>query len=162
MENHNSDERQGDMICNLNNLPAWELKPQYKMKRVFPGEKDLVLKFIEENFDKPWVYEAEHAIMQEPVKCFIVTENSTIVGFACYDSSARGYFGPIGVSKDKRGEGLGEALTLRTLQAMYEYGYGYAIIGWVGPAKFYEKVCGATFIPGGEPQNTVYRNLTVF
>lgn len=162
MENHNPNDRQGDMIANLNNLPAWTLKPQYKMKRVFPGEKELVLKFIEENFDKGWVYEAEHAIMQEPGKCFIVTENSTIVGFACYDSSAKGYFGPIGVSKDKRGEGLGEALTLRTMQAMYEYGYGYAIIGWVGPAKFYERVCGATFIPGGEPQNTVYRNLTIF
>ena len=30
-------------------------------------------------------------------------------------------------------------------------GYGYAIIGWVGPAAFYEKAVGAVMIPGSEP-----------
>ena len=29
-------------------------------------------------------------------------------------------------------------------------GYAYAIIGGVGPAGFYEKVCGAFVIPGSE------------
>jgi hypothetical protein len=29
-------------------------------------------------------------------------------------------------------------------------GYAYAIIGGVGPAAFYEKVCGAFVIPGSE------------
>ena len=33
---------------------------------------------------------------------------------------------------------------------MREMGYAYAVIGGVGPAKFYEKVCGAFFIPGSE------------
>jgi hypothetical protein len=30
-------------------------------------------------------------------------------------------------------------------------GYGYAIIGSVGPVSFYEKCCGATIIPDSEP-----------
>ena len=30
-------------------------------------------------------------------------------------------------------------------------GYGYCIIGSVGPTSFYEKCCGATIIPESEP-----------
>jgi len=33
---------------------------------------------------------------------------------------------------------------------MREMGYAYAVIGGVGPAAFYEKVCGAFLIPGSE------------
>ena len=33
---------------------------------------------------------------------------------------------------------------------MREMGYGYAIIGGVGPAEFYEKVCGAFVIADSE------------
>jgi hypothetical protein len=40
---------------------------------------------------------------------------------------------------------------------MREAGYGYAVIGGVGPAEFYEKVCGATIIPGSE--RSVYGEL---
>ena len=34
---------------------------------------------------------------------------------------------------------------------MREMGYAYAIIGGVGPAEFYAKVCGATVIEGSDP-----------
>ena len=36
-------------------------------------------------------------------------------------------------------------------EALANEGYGYAIIGGVGPAPFYEKVCGAFTIPGSDP-----------
>ena len=36
-------------------------------------------------------------------------------------------------------------------------GYGYAIIGGVGPAEFYEKAVGATLIEGSEI--SIYENL---
>ena len=36
-------------------------------------------------------------------------------------------------------------------------GYGYAIIGDVGPSAFYEKSVGATVIPDSEPG--VYRGM---
>ena len=43
-------------------------------------------------------------------------------------------------------------LLIRCLEAMYEMGYAYAIIGGVGEARaFYEKVCAATVIAGSEP-----------
>ena len=56
---------------------------------------------------------------------------------------------------------VGTALLLRTLTCMREEGYGYAIIGWVDDAEqFYRKTVNAEWIPGGEPENTVYSNLS--
>ena len=64
--------------------------------------------------------------------------------FACFDSSAKGFFGPIGVLSEYRGKRVGQSLLLKTLYAMKEYGYGYAIIGWVSDAElFYRKTVGA-------------------
>mgnify|MGYP002513549219 CR=1 FL=1 len=98
--------------------------------------------------------------MAEVSKCFIATENGKMLGFACYDSSAKGFFGPIGVAEERRGKNIGQALLVRTLNAMKEYGYGYAIIGGVSEAEqFYRKTVGAEFIQGGNPENSVYSNL---
>lgn len=98
--------------------------------------------------------------MADVSKCFIATENGKILGFACFDSSAKGFFGPIGVEPGHRGKNIGQALLLRTLNAMREYGYAYAIIGWVSDAEmFYRKTVGAEYIKGGNPENSVYSNL---
>ena len=98
--------------------------------------------------------------MQEVSKCFLAVEDGKVVGFSCFDASAKGFFGPIGVDPAQRGRNIGAALLLRTLNAMREYGYAYAVIGWVGEAEhFYRKTVGAEFIPGGSPENSVYSNL---
>jgi len=147
-----------DMIANLIRLPREKELDGIKIKRVFAGEKMRVLEYIRQHFSEGWVYEAENAIMQH--KCFIATKDGQIFGFACYDASAKDYFGPIGVTENARGTGVGTALLLRTLTCMREEGYGYAIIGWVGDAEmFYRKVVNAEWVPGGEPENSVYSNL---
>ena len=150
-----------DMIVNLYNLPDSNIDTgNVKIKRAYAGDKEAILSFVKENFYTGWVYEAEHALMEPVSKCFIATENGKIIGFACYDSTTKGYFGPIGVSADRRGENIGQALLLKTLISMKEYGYGYAIIGWVDEAEqFYRKTVGAEFIKGGNPENTVYTNM---
>lgn len=148
-----------DMIANLTRLPECISVEGIKIKRVYPTDKTRVMNFIRENFHEGWALEAEYAIMQLPGKCFIAVEGRKILGFACYDTSAKGFFGPVGVAKAVRKKNIGKALTLRTLHAMKEYGYGYAIIGWVGPADFYRKICGAEYIEGGEPENSVYSNM---
>ena len=149
-----------DMIVNLYKLPELRVPEGCKIKRVFAADKERVLSYIRENFSAGWAWEAERAMLQEMGKCFIATKDGKILGFACYDGTAKGYFGPIGVSSTARGKGIGQALLIRTLNAMREYGYGYGIIGWVGEAElFYRKTVGAEFIKGGEPENTVYSNL---
>ena len=49
------------------------------------------------------------------------------------------------------GRGIGKALLLAALLEMRSKGYGYAIIGWIGPQEFYEKAAGATVIPDSTP-----------
>lgn len=150
----------GDMIVSLYNLPEIKVNENIKIKRAFVGDKDIILDFVGKYFRKNWVYEVEHSLMEEVSKCFVATEDGKIIGFACYDSSAKGFFGPIGVEPTRRGENIGQALLVRTLSAMKEYGYGYAIIGWVSEAEmFYRKTVGAEFIKGGSPENSVYSNL---
>lgn len=150
----------GDMIVSLYGLPEFEPIEGIRIKRAFVGDKDTILEFIRERFHKNWVYEAEHALMADVSKCFIATENGRIVGFACFDASAKGFFGPTGVDPSRRGRKIGRALLRRTLHAMREYGYAYAIIGWVSDAEmFYRKTVGAEFIKGGAPENSVYSNL---
>ena len=149
----------GDMLVNLTHLPD-EPKPEgIRIKRVMAKDREAVLEFIRQRW-AGWCGEAEYAMLQDVSRCFIATENGKILGFACYDASAKDYFGPIGVDEAARGKKIGQALLLRCLHAMREFGYGYAVIGWVGDAApFYEKTVGAFFIPGGEPENTVYSNL---
>lgn len=150
----------GDMIVGLYNLPTIHCEETIKIKRAFVGDKESILSFVAQYFQKNWVYEVEHALMEDVSKCFIATENGRLVGFACFDSSAKGFFGPIGVKPDRRGENIGQALLVRTLNAMREYGYAYGIIGWVSDAEdFYRKTVGAEFIQGGNPENSVYSNL---
>lgn len=150
----------GDMIVSLYNLPEIKVNGNIKIKRAFVGDKDIILDFVGKYFRKNWVYEVEHSLMEEVSKCFVATEDGKIIGVACYDSSAKGFFGPIGVEPTRRGENIGQALLVRTLSSMKEYGYGYAIIGWVSEAEmFYRKTVGAEFIKGGSPENSVYSNL---
>lgn len=150
-----------DMIVSLFNLPTYkESDSTIKIKRAFIGDKDTILQFVENYFQDNWKYEVEHALMQDVSKCFIVTEGTRILGFACYDSYAKGFFGPIGVDPKVRRRGVGSALLVRTLNAMREYGYGYAIIGWVSSdvADFYKKTVDAEPIKGNSEEG-VFSNL---
>ncbi len=153
--------RGADMIVNLNLVPTeCETAENVKIKRAFAADKEQILQFIRDNFHTGWVNEAECALAQCPSTCFIATEKGKVLGFACYDTTAKGYFGPIGISKDARGKNVGTALMLRTLHSMREAGYVYAIIGWVNDAEqFYRKTIGAEFVPNGEPEKSAYSNM---
>ena len=73
------------------------------------------------------------------------------MGFACYEATCRGYFGPGGVLEAYRGQSLGTRLLFECLRSMKEMGYAYAIIGGVGPKEFYVKTVGAIEIPDSTP-----------
>ena len=121
------------------------------LRRPRAFEKHTVAAFARENFSEKWVSEVEVAITRQPVACFIATRDKQILGFACFDTTQRGFFGPTGVSEGARGAGIGKALLMKALEGLRELGYAYAIIGGVGPREFYEKNCGAIEIPGSDP-----------
>jgi GNAT superfamily N-acetyltransferase len=101
-----------------------------------------------------WTDGVTTAFSGSPVRVFVATDNEGLVGFAAYDIDYRGFFGPTGVLPSHSGKGIGAALLLRTLEAMREVGYLYAIIGAVGPAEFYTRVCGAVSLPVDWPNYT--------
>ena len=95
--------------------------------------------------------------MRQPVSCFIAVQEGKIVGFACHDATCPNFFGPTGVEPKAQKGGIGKALLFACLEDMKHQGFGYAIIGGVGPAEFYAKVVGAVAIEGSEPG--IYRGL---
>lgn len=121
------------------------------VRRALAPETHVVSAFAQEHFDKNWASECVVAMAGQPPGVFIAIEDGKLLGFACYDATARGFFGPTGVAEAARGKGLGRRLLLATLHAMREVGYAYAIIGGAGPVAFYQRHCHTIKIPDSEP-----------
>jgi len=145
------------MLVKLYKLPPLEpvLQTQrdkgIQIRRTLAPEKHLVLAWITQYFWVSWASECEVTFGHLPIGTYIAVENGVMLGFACYDATARGFFGPTGVNDAARGRGVGGALLLAALHDMHVQGYGYGIIGGVGPADFYAKVAGATLIEDSVP-----------
>jgi predicted N-acetyltransferase YhbS len=145
-----------DMLVRLYDLPdaaPYDRRAEeagVAVRRAQPWDRAGVLAFVEQHFGRRWADEAGAAFARQPVSLFVATAEREVIGFAAYEATARDYFGPTGVREDLRGRGIGAALLFRCLAALRELGYAYAVIGGVGPAEFYEKVCGAFVIPGSE------------
>jgi len=150
-----------DLLVKLyqNTLAAPEI-PGVAVKKACPPDKGHILQFVRDNFGDGWASECDYALHNDPISCYIAVENKKLIGFACYDATAKGFFGPTGVLESEWGRGVGTALLVNSLLSMKEAGYGYAVIGWADKAApFYQKQVGATVIEGSAPENSVYRNL---
>ena len=151
-----------DMLVKLYDLP--EADPLVEkladegiiIRTAMPYEKHQVVEWVRDAFGDSWASESDVAFSNGPVSCYIATEAGRIVGFACYDSSRRNFFGPTGVAETERGRGIGRALLVSCLHAMAAHGYAYAIIGATGTFDFYTKAVGATVIEGSSPG--IYRD----
>jgi GNAT superfamily N-acetyltransferase len=152
-----------DMLVKLYELPASDdmvsrlAEAGISIRRALPPEKHNVIAWIRGNFSEAWASEADVAFARQPVSCFIAVQDKCLLGFACHDTTCKNFFGPTGVDPQARGKGIGVALLLACLEAMRHQGYGYAIIGGVGPADFYTKTVGAIPIEGSRPG--IYRGL---
>lgn len=134
-----------DMIVDLYQPIITEIDNKYQIKRVLSPNSDNVLEFIGKHFSKGWVSESKAGLYKPNPTCFIAVDDRKIIGFACYDATAKGYFGPTGVDPAYQGQSVGKALLLHALTAMRYDGYGYAIIGGVNAMTrpFYAKSSGA-------------------
>jgi GNAT superfamily N-acetyltransferase len=146
-----------DMLVKLYNLPeslppfSDLVPPEIKIRKPLGSEKSMLVQWVHENFGEFWASETEITFSRSPVSCYIAQHKQELVGFACYDAAGLGYFGPTGVAESFQRRGIGKALILACMYEMKLKGYGYAIIGWVGPQEFYEKTVGATVIPDSTP-----------
>jgi GNAT superfamily N-acetyltransferase len=145
-----------DMLVKLYELPSLEdalaatARQGVTVRRALGPEKPVVAGWVQSRFTV-FAAEVEIAFVRLPIACFIALRGQQILGFACYDATARNFFGPEAVSEEERGRGLGRALLLAALHAQRAQGHAYAIVGGVGPAEFYAKCVGAVPIPGSSP-----------
>ena len=148
-----------DMLVKLYALPGKE--PVFSrlkgtgilVRRAKAYDKISVLQWVREVFPR-WESECDVAFSNVPISCYVAMEGEKVIGFACHESTCRGFFGPIGVQENKRGQGLGRALLLACLHAMAQLGYAYAVIGGGGgdgTREFYSRSVGATEIEGSTP-----------
>lgn len=121
------------------------------IQRARAFEKTTVVEWVRQHWPEGWPDECEVSFRHEPVGCFVAQTEGRPLGFSCYDTTARGVFGPIGVADSARQRGIGRALTLTALAAMRSEGYAYAIIGAAGPIEFFVRTTGATPIDGSWP-----------
>lgn len=151
-----------DMLVRLFNLPSpYPLIAQMEgqgivIRKPIGPENYAVIDWIRNHFEPGWASEAENAFFRDPKSIYIAVEQKTgekprMLGFACYDATVKGFFGPTGVDEAARGRGIGKALLMVCLEQMKQEGYGYCVIGDPGPTEFYEKVCGATVIEDSVP-----------
>ncbi|MFU0800406.1 MAG: GNAT family N-acetyltransferase [Xylanivirga thermophila] len=140
-----------DLPDNSENIKKLEEQGIY-IKRALAPDKFKVVEYVRETFGDGWASECDVAFSNSPISCFIAVQDKKVIGFACYDATCKDFFGPTGIDENVRGKGIGKALLLACLHAMYEQGYAYAIIGGTGGAiPFYQKVAGATVIEDSVP-----------
>ncbi len=118
-----------------------------EVRRARSREEEALVDWVGKSFSQGWASECRVAMTRIPPACFVALKQGQLLGFACFEATNRGFFGPMGVQETHRGKGVGRALLLCALRAMAESGYEYAIIGEVGPVAFYERVVNATIIP---------------
>lgn len=145
-----------DLLVRLYDLPYFEAEARVAaagivVRRALAPEGHVVLDWVGRHFNRHWVSETTKALAQAPVTVWIAVRDGQLLGFACHDTTAKGFFGPTGVDEAARGQGIGEALLIATLKGMREAGYGYAVIGDPGPVDFYRKRLDAMEIPGSKP-----------
>ena len=146
-----------DMLVRLYDLPP--LEPELAamtalgitLRPALAAEKHVVLAWVGAHFFPEWVSETDVAMSHVPIGCWLAVEHDEIIGFACCNTSAKGFFGPTGVSEAARGRGVGRALLIACLHALCWEGYAYGIIGAVGPVDFYRATVGATVIEDSTP-----------
>ncbi len=145
-----------DMLVKLYPLPTapgLEEKLRTKgitIKKALAPDMSKIVAFTEANGHPGWADEIRVCFMNQPASCYIAVKDKEIIGFGCYESTARGFFGPTLVKDSERRQGIGKALLLSCLFSLREMGYAYAFIGWPEPdaIHFYQEATGGMMIPG--------------
>ena len=146
-----------DMLIKLYALAGdWRFLNEQKqlgidVRKPIGPENHVILNWVTAHFGSAWASETDAALSNKPASCFVAVKDTTIIGFACYDATALGFFGPIGVEKSHRRRGTGTALMTACLLDMKLKGYGYAIVGAVENPAYYKKALGALEIPDSSP-----------
>lgn len=150
-----------DLLVKLSNLPNLsqlimrQRENRIDIRRPITPEKQIIVDWINKNFNIRFADECEISFSNRPISCFIAIKEGMIIGFACYDTTYKNFLGPIGVLKEHRGLGIGKTLFTACLHAMAEEGYLYAVVG--GSSGYTKKIIGGIIIKKSDPG--IYRGI---
>ena len=154
-----------DMLVKLYNIPHSHdievnlFKSGIRIKKALAPDRSRIIAFSRTCAKDDYSDEVRAAFSNNPVTCYITTREKELIGFACYEATARNFFGPMAVLESERKKGVGKALLLMALESMRELGYAYAIIGWPANSavSFYKKCVDAIMID--ESSSGVYKRM---
>ncbi|MCF7801312.1 MAG: GNAT family N-acetyltransferase [Candidatus Marinimicrobia bacterium] len=91
-----------------------------------------------------WIYEATAAWRQN-LLYLAIKKDAGVIGFGAGEDNnvGTGWFGPVGVDPKFRQYKIGKVLSLKVLHDLKKRGFAMAIIPWVGPIPFYQRLCKA-------------------
>jgi len=104
------------------------IPPDITVRRARAEDRERTLDAVERMFSKAWWFETSLAFRAPEPTCFIAERGGEVVGFADFDATNFGLFGPTGVDDSLRGRKIGAVLYRRCLRAMRDLGYPYALI----------------------------------
>jgi len=137
-----------DMLVSLKELPITPaLAESYDMELARPWDSIKIIEWVKTNFSEGWASEVMCGLSQHPSRVLIIRQNTSIVGFACYNVTFPGFFGPTGVSDAHRNLGLGKVLLIESMHRLQKLGHVYGFIGSPGPVEFYQHVLDAYLLP---------------
>ena len=115
------------------------------VRRACPEDRDRTLAAIEGMFSKAWWFETSLAFRAPQPTVHVAERDGVVVGFADYDATNFGLFGPTGVHESLRGRKVGAVLLRRCLRDMQALSYPYALIPTnLERLNFYYRECGAS------------------
>ncbi|MHA1340281.1 MAG: GNAT family N-acetyltransferase [Promethearchaeota archaeon] len=131
----------------INNPPPSEWK-KFKFMRVSERYFEPTYQFVKKHYGLGvWPEEVKLSFRNNPPTTFISVDKETdeIIGWATHSAHFNGSFGPTGVLKSLRGQGIGGILLNWTLYDLKQRGLKRCIIMWVvgNTVKYYSKVAGA-------------------
>jgi hypothetical protein len=98
-----------DMLAKRYDLPddwsflAEQAAQGVTLRKPIGPERRLVAGPVRAQFGEAWAREAEQGFGNRPISVLIPIQNGEAIGFACYDATELGFFGPIGVVEAHRG-----------------------------------------------------------
>ena len=146
-----------DILVPLFSLPELErtltsLKSKgISIHRAMAHQRSEVLSWVEKHFSRQWADETRFAFGGHPIGCHVAVCNTQPCGFVCVNCTYLGFLGPIGVTKESRGIGIGRVLLLTGLYGLQSLGHAYGIIGCVSEPAFFKHIAGAMVIPDSSP-----------
>lgn len=115
------------------------------VRRLERADEAAYTRYLGERWIEGWQYEGLYALRsgQEPISAHVALAGDEMIGFAAYDVTRPGWFGPIGTNAERRGQRIGTALLHACLYDWQQQGRRQGQIAGIGPLYFYVDACDA-------------------